>query len=452
VLAGMPNNPWPGASRKKKPTEPMEIDQLEQFFLAIENEIRLIGERILERRRLVVEGREKKFVPPANEWWHAYKPMSDRAIFFATMDKLFPATLEASNGPNSARHQDIAKRAHGGWVEIWKYFQPTPTDILVFCYWFAIQTRFNSSTIAKLNWADVARVSIFGIEYVMINGKKPRGTDPIAILPIDVGPGELSIVEVLGILAAHTERIRTRIPHHAQDRLFIYVGEYVREQNRKTERREKYLDDLTALQQKDFLKRFGFPDFTFKQIRATIIDEVHLRTGDILKAAAAGQHGVKVNWTHYTSGGTKRRYAERLGEVFLLRERWYQTDGVIDPRNRLLTQQMDRGAATPGFICLDPFDSPRPTQTKGKLCRAYGECPDCPLAAAKPNDPASVALYLGLDLSLRASRAEMHPQTWMTRWLPVHESLLALLQSVSDSVMRKAVAVSAKLPPIPKVG
>jgi hypothetical protein len=196
-----------------------------------------------------------------------------------------------------------------------------------------------------------------------------------------------------------------------------------------------------------FRKVNNLEHFTLSQLRPTLIDMTLFLNGDLAAAQALGNHRKPhTTWTFYTSSGVKKRFLERLGEVLVLRQRWIDTKGVIDPRR--LTQSQDKSAATPGFICLDPFDSPRKNQNKGRACKAYGECPSCPLAAADLGNASTVALYFALKYSIYKSQSSMSAQTWLLRWAPVLADLDALLEMIPQSMLESSKIFRFTLPSV----
>lgn len=259
---------------------------------------------------------------------------------------------------------------------------------------------------------------------------------------------------VLNLLEALTARIRPHVvdPRH-RDRLFIFMQP---DGNPRVPRAFGMVDGLDPSREvilrtvlAKFIEDNALERFALNQIRPTILDEIQVVTGDILTAVRVGQQkNPQTLWHHYTSDGTKQRYEERLGEVFMLRERWLATEGVIDPRTRIRTAGMDRGAATPGFFCFDPFDSPHPAQAKGRLCTAYGECPSCPLAAADVSDVTTVAMYLALEKAIYAAQGRVTPKAWLTRWAPVLINLDALLAHAPAFVRTQAAALAVNFPPV----
>jgi hypothetical protein len=450
AVSNIPLNPWPGLSKLRRPTERVQIEEIHALLAASEREIKAIQLRIQRRLELVSEGRGKRFVPPDTLKAHLYGSYVDEAIFMAALDDRFPGIFPIKNSPELKEFNHYFTELYGGWVSVWSHFFPTIHDLSPFVVWLAIHTAFNATTILELGWSNLERIDLLGVNVCRVHGSKRRAaTDPVHTFYENDIAGELSINFVLGVLAEHTARLRPHLDDHQKDLLFVYLGEFVRTRGKKTKQRAKAAT-AGLLKLDKFCKRHSLPPVTLRQIRATIVDEVHQNFG-LLAASRAAHNTPTVNWRHYTSGGTRQRYNEKLGRVLLLRERWFD-DSAFDPRTRLVSNSMDRGAATPGFICLDPLDSPMAGQKQGRLCRAYGECPACPMAGADPSDPHAVALYLSLQRAVFAGQTSTDSSGWMRRWQPVAAAITTLIKEVPADVLDSAKRLVVRLPPLPPVG
>lgn len=150
----------------------------------------------------------------------------------------------------------------------------------------------------------------------------------------------------------------------------------------------------------------------------------------------------------YLQSSAKLAEQEALGATQQRLQRFAKTLGKIDTRRSARTPSMDKDAATPGFTCADPFDSPRPGQAKGSLCDDYGGCPDCPHAAYDLAKPSAVALYGALRRALMASQDDLSPEAWRVRCQPQVAALDEMLQQVSSDVMEASAVFKLRLPPI----
>lgn len=197
---------------------------------------------------------------------------------------------------------------------------------------------------------------------------------------------------------------------------------------------------------KQFIADNGLPSFTLASIRPTIADLVDQLSGGDIKA----QQAVLNHWNaettddHYVSAASRDRRLERLAEIQNGRERFVATDGRADPRNG--SPGNTRRAATAGFECTDPYDSPRPGQQKGYLCAAWGDCAVCPRAAVNPRDPHALACLVRLDHALDAAREWLPPARWL-HWAGIQTALRGWIKKFSDSSVWLA-AEKVAIPPL----
>jgi hypothetical protein len=292
--------------------------------------------------------------------------------------------------------------------------------------------------------------SRFDLPVIRFIGPKGRGaSDPTVTLDASRVEG-VGIALILSVIDRLTARLRRTLDENHPDRTRLLL--HVPRRGRKVVKNwcDKDLSLYSAVAYnalKSFISDNRLAPFTLNQIKPTILDEAQLVSGDLLSATSLGRHrNPETAWNHYTSDGTRKRYLERIGEVYFLRERWQQSGGLIDPRLRFRTGDMDAGAATPGFLCFDPFDSPRPNQKNGRLCTAYGECPSCPLAAANGFHGPSAALYLGLRSAIFRSQETLSPRSWHSRWEPIMQDLDGLLSKLEPAILEEAVKLNITLP------
>ncbi len=468
VLERLVNGPWARAAsrivelvpsgparadKKVVPTEVLGMEQLLAIIGAAESEVLAVEQRFAKARVLLAEGRARLqdiggF--PSNT------PVDYRelAVCLAALDESCPGMFYDLRGiqarcPALAAAVQFTHRMGN----VASYFYPSARDLVPFALLLAITTVFNPDTILSLNWSDIDfDKTQAGVPAVEIMGAKGRAVrDLVRLLdPEAAVSSRLSLKQILICLREITERIRPHLaPEHA-DRLFVYVqqcGTRVPkgfgvdgETNQQPSQ-----DTVWGNALRNFIKDNKLPSFTLGQMRPTILDLVQFMDGSLEAARRVGNHGnAATTWTHYTSGGVRARYRERIGQVIVLRERWLQTGGDVDPRR--LPPGQDKGAATPGFSCLDPFDSQRPNQQPGNLCKDYGGCPSCPMAAAHPGNPLCVAYYTALEAAIYRSQGTMSARTWIERWTPVLADLAALRAWIPPDVLETSRDISIRLP------
>jgi hypothetical protein len=258
-------------------------------------------------------------------------------------------------------------------------------------------------------------------------------------------------VYVLAALEVYTRSLRDKVPAEVSGRIFLAVH------SRGAAALYTTNDGATGAFE-DALRQFcvehEIEPFSLQRLRSTSSEIVHeITDGDILAQNAALQHSPKnldLDAETYSSVRAVWRDTERLAKGMVFREAFIRSGGKVDARIALGDASRGLRAATPGFACVDIYDSPYPGQQKGAACAAYCMCPGCPLGAANVYDAFSVARLLQVEQALIKAHTVMNEERWMAdyadqldelrnRWLPL----------VRISIMKAARAL--ELPAIPEV-
>jgi hypothetical protein len=197
---------------------------------------------------------------------------------------------------------------------------------------------------------------------------------------------------------------------------------------------------------KAFFRDHGLTYHTFMQFRPTGLDIVDVEFGgDIRAKQAAGAHAkAQTTYQRYTTEAQMQRGDEVLAQLSAARERFRTTQGKSDPRRK--PEGADIGAATPGWTCADPYDSP--IYEKDKLCGGYGRCPACPLGSINPNDCYSAAQAFNLLDAIDKAVESMAPAAWLERYGPSRKALIEFwFPQIPDHVLEQVRHV--KLSPLP---
>lgn len=445
VFQAIPQRNWPGHSLKSEPNKYLDREHYERIIAAAEKEILELHAMLEETDALIEQGQHVLRSNAASGVKAFHK---DLPVCLATLDRL-PGLLPSSEQLKvENKPLYLAVERVFGRQRLLRRLHPSARELAPFAILLAVATAFNPTTILRLEKRNIVFDSRLGKPVLRFHGVKGRAAvDPI----VPVGVGDLSLKQIdLGamvrLLERYTARIRPRLPVEHRDRVFVFVPLKNSEGCRALlPYDDSHSDTAWKYALRSFCEDNSLEQFALEQIRPARSDEEQQRTGDIRSAAALLRHqSDRTTWHHYTSPRMRSGYKQRLGEVFMLRERWRETDGRIDPRSRASAE--DHGAATPGFTCLDPFSSPLPSQRVGRLCKAYGECPSCPLALANIGEPISVATYHGLQDSIIRSRDEMDEKAWAERWLPVLLDLRALLRNVPPQIQEASGRYTIQLP------
>lgn len=469
-----------GVKRKSTPTKVLTFEQLAQIVAACEAEILALRDRWIRRRNLLKHGHRlretgKGLERNPRERTEA-KSDDNLALCLALLDHDYPGAI-ANLSMLRAHDEHLLGRtveAAFGAGEIAGYFYPSSRDLVPLVVFLAIDTAFNPDAVLGLNWADINRkVDRLGqpsvqivvndstttddredstneSSQVKITGTKRRANRQLTRLldPTASASSQVSLNLVLDLLADMSARIRPHVQIEHADRVFLFVQQSRQKQPRgyAATKSGPSADKVWIFSISKFIEDNKLPEFSLKNLRATLMDFVQLRNrGDLEAARQVGNHASRITtWSHYTSDLVKNLLRENTGEVLLTRERWFKSGGKIDPRKA--PKAVDKGCATPGFGCLDPFDSPRPNQVNGRLCNAYGECSCCPLVKARPGNVTDVVHWEALERAIYRSAPSVGVPVWRARWAPILANLQALLTLVPDDVLAESRRFRVELP------
>ena len=452
--SGFPHNSWPGRSRKSIPTKVLSHPERHSLITACLREVKALREHLDERAGTLESGRailkhaRSIGIPPP------YR--TEIGVCAARMVEAFPSQLPMLSELRALdRGLSNAIVSKHGMLSVRRLLYASFRDLVPFVVLIAMKTAFNPDTILSLNWSQV-KISEDGRTITFL-GVKNRASNIQASVadvedfdldcPAELGE-KLALADVLEVLAQLTKHTRTILSHEDHsDRLFVgfssrgtTVKSFVHKDSPSADMAWKF-----SLQK--FIQENQLKPFTLQTLRFSEGEAEWRRTGDLLSVRdRLGHQSVATTRAHYTSDGMRRESQGRVAETQALYHRWAASDGRIDPRSQ---PEECRSAATPGFGCLNPFDSPRPAQRKGYLCTAYGECPACPLAQAWPQNVQAAAYYLALPKAIQDARlGRISPNQWVKKWPPILSSHNLLLEEIPNQVRSEAAKFRINLKPV----
>jgi hypothetical protein len=419
---------------ERQPREGLSNDVLLRIEQACLKEIDKTMALIEEGNRLLEDNKNRVPASPINS-----VPYYDLGVCLAAVVQEF--------GPIIPKIEDIHKKnrllayavkcVHKSEVMASRLY-PSPRSLLPFAIMLAARTFFNPDTVLGLTWSQIRErnwfygderwdIDISDVhERLIIGGKKARSRKlqmrsfPTRVVDPDNPP------VILRKLKQLTARLRAVTDPLYADRVFVYVPNTNGKRSAASygNGTSPLAGDITWQHSlKRFIQDHHLPPFTLVNLRFTGSDLVHeLTGGDVVAQQVVLNHrSPDTTHEHYTSASARQRNNESLARIQSMRVRWVATEGHRDVRGvkGLSTQR----AVTPGFECLDPYDSPQPGQLAGKLCDAYLACPRCPLAVLHRRDPLALAQLLKLETAFSNSQFEVTPQRWIQVLAPLREAV-----------------------------
>ncbi|MDD9727261.1 hypothetical protein PVV74_17515 [Roseovarius sp. SK2] len=453
--SGFPSNPWAGRTIKNKPTEvilPHEVDRILTACLA---DVAAIQKR-LDRNTSILEVGQCELDDARG--CDAAPDYSCLSVCAARIHEAFPDRL-ASLKDLSRLDRDLGNAVNRhGMRAIREVLYNTFEDLVPFVVLIGFKTIFNPDPLLSLEWNAIE--TSFDGSTLIFHTKKNRSnrtqtsTHNASEIAGDVRlPAEsgtpLGLQDLLNILKRLTLNSRAILANKTDDdRLFLGAPKWGGSVAKAFNHRGGPSNDIVWKKALGgFIERYDLAPFTLNLIRATGADQTRRYFGIFAQQERQGHSSPKTTWTFYTSDWVRKQGQDRIGETQELYARAAETHGRIDPRG--LGANGQQAAATPGFLCLDPYHSPRPAQESGKLCAAYGECPSCPLAAAQPRSDEAVARYLALRRAIyTAQHGRVSALQWKEKWVPILRDLEALLEQVPMATMNNAQRYHVTLPSV----
>lgn len=442
----VPANPWPLASReepRRGEVDAVSTEELMRFY-------RHCKETIAETIRVVERGWEEEAAfreaTPEDRKSAPSDSLISRGSVIARTKSVFGAALPERKQLKDLKHELFDDIESYGYRDLVRVLAPYAADLCPFVYYLLFVTGFNQQPLVDILVEDVEIKQSLGREVVKIasvknkalSAKFPNGKpikSSFVMSPDPTSPGR-----VLRFLLQWTAFLRSTSSHTATKWLFTFVP-----RNRaKPGALETYAQaekGRTAFERHttSFCKQGDFSWVGPRRIRnvsAEVADEV---TGGNVKAAAAFLHHSRTTTTqeHYQNAAVLARQDQRLAQGMSERERWVTSQGRVEPRN--VDRRHDRSAATPGFRCVDPTDSPLRSQIPGRLCVGYGECPSCPLAMVNLRNAHAAACLSAIKEKFEARRLEMGAHAFEARWGDSYRSLTVIwMPAFPDSVVEEA--------------
>jgi len=316
-----------------------------------------------------------------------------------------------------------------------------------------LSSSFNASTLLVTSQnAVIKNHGLYGRRRWQIRAAKPRakGRTQTRTFSVDLYSWA-NPVFLLSALEVYTATLRSLVAPELADRLIL----------------AKNAVGVTALYEKrygltssvdDALLKFcadhKIAAFPLNRLRPTSSDIVHqISNGDILRQVAALQHvtsSLDLTGETYQSAAAKRRDRERLARALTFREAFVRSRGKVDATVAFGNPRNGLRAATPGFACIDMFDSPLPHQRKGTPCTGYCLCPACPFGCANVFEPHSVARLKQVEGKLLKAKNTLPFERWTRDYQPQLEALQEeWLPRVTKSLLARASKII--LPDIPDI-
>lgn len=465
------SNPWPGASTRSNSKRVINADLMTRIRLACMSEVKEYKDKFEETLSIITSTGELKSLGDLDQVELLDMPLED-VLCYVAREVERNHTLRICDLPEKLAAA-IERKGLVLIEDIAPRFYPTARALVPVVLLMAIALSYNADTTRKATLDDFHYSDTLGrflvhrnsgsdgdgpgsasndskdeaIDEFVASAKKGRSRRKTQKVFIPVDDGIDNPAVLYEFTKSWTASIRKVAPAMVARHLFIFSTQ----KQRAGVVTYHGFDGITnastwGTELAKFRDDHQLEYFALEEIRPTVLDiAFQISGGDVRVVQIQANHqSSDTTYDSYTSDAEKQRGQERLGKVSLMRDRWRETQGVIDSRD--LDKQLDVNCATPGWRCLDPYDSP--FTAKGKLCSGYGHCPNCPLGSINLRSPLSCAYAFALLDAINRSQLTMPPEGWIARIAPIKEKIMKRwLPSFPPAVIEKAKGID--IPQLP---
>lgn len=319
------------------------------------------------------------------------------------------------------KHTELGRAADShGFLLIRRLVHPVANDVMPFFLLMAGHSGWNEQPLAHLAISRCEVKPLLGHLRLTMASDKLRANS-IVRRSFAITNNQLSPNEIVEFVKRWTKILRAVAPDAVQDDLWLhhvtkaganprdYIDSLAGRFNRTTTKPSSHVAY--------YCKKRGLKYTGLREMRLSFSELVSTATGGDVFALREllGHKRLTTQNAGYRTVEMRRRDAEALAGVQAARERFISSGGKIDTRTA--SEKRDRSAATPGFTCVDPFDSPRFGQRKGRMCDAYGHCPSCPMASSDPDEPYALARFVQLHDQYEQAKGKLGIGFWKAKYL-----------------------------------
>lgn len=303
----------------------------------------------------------------------------------------------------------------GGLWKITRPLQPRPRDVIPFVVLLGIYLQANTSPLLLLKRSGVVTKEVLEQLRTSFLLEKGRAKDYRRSFAND-DSDPLSPNSLIRFLDLWCARLHSGNPE-LKEFIFCFVSREGEARSYKPRNDIAYSNSLS-----DFIKAHGLEETNMRELRQTGLAVIRrLFRGDDRAAPVAGGHSLATHNKSYQDDDTRLQMSEEVAELMTSQGQFIESDGRIDHRGAIPNE--DVTAATPGWNCINVFDSPIAGQLRGKPCMAFGQCPNCALGQLNKNSPYSFGRVIQLRLEIDRSRDYLDWTRYVEVFLPVAEKL-----------------------------
>lgn len=381
-----PPNPWAKLVKEtRNSTKALENDLFVSLINYVENNLKLLLselERHLPQEAFggSVDEDGKHYI--GSEAYQAAARMIDKFGYVPQMNEVVSFLLEERAGNRVSSR--IKPR------DVLLCCGPDSKQLYLFFLYLLIYTAFNEQPIRDTELGDIESFELGGFIHTTFRNEKRRAGSAVRIKFVEDVNAKLSVARAISVLVTWTRQIRGVAQKDVKRRLLLYVTKSRQPQRSVASfasmRFDRAADAVMRNNSNRISKLLKGRFIGTRSVRLASAELLHdAFNGDLVLLSVALGHSSTITTDHnYRTLAARDADERRLAAALQLRERYLESEGLVDPRNSRDLSEVS--GATPGWGCMDNLDSPFLDQAKGRPCRAYPMCPACPLGVPLVKD------------------------------------------------------------------
>ena len=427
-----PYSPFPNRNKLSKKTAPLEPEFINTLIKCCERDIQEIWRNFDYARQVLAEP-SPNVEKGSLEWL---------LVEFNKYDGLIPMQTQL----HSDKRSDILywMMKHGGKRKLLSYLGPTSNTIFPYYLLILIHTAGNPEAVANLS-RDCLRPLPLTDDHESVVWDKGRSAHP-QIRSYSVRD-PFQPPKLIRQVKAMTERLQHKIQSEEKP-LFLYIS-YQGERVAKL-----YYRNLTRGPLSCWCRRHKVPEFSFDQIRTSVLNVTYRASRDIFQVQRMANHASLRTTVHYISQ-TKNAEENKAHMAHLQSswENWLTQEPAtsvkdIDEDIKIVNYE---NATAFGFQCKNPYQGIAPGSKKGKRCPAFTACLTCPNAVLLL-DVETLAHLLQARNHYLDYECRIHPSRWDDLYAPQLDIIeREILPRFDPELWEEAERLSKTLDPLPEL-
>ena len=427
-----PYSPFPNRNQLSEKKHPLEPEVIDTLIKCCERDIQDILRKFNRAQQILAEP-SQNYEKGSLEWL---------LVEVNKYDGLIPTHTQLLRDKRS----DILcwMMKHGGKKNLLSYLGLTSDTIFPYYLLILIHTAGNPEAVANLSRDCLRPLPLTDDQESVVWEKGRSAHQQIRSYSVR---DPFQPPKLIRQVKAMTERLQHKIQSE-EDPLFLFTS-YMGQRVAKL-----YYRNLSSGSLSRWCRRHNVPEFSFDQIRTSVLNVAYRKHRDIFQVQRIANHAslrTTVQYISHTKNAEENKaYMAHLQSSW---EKWLTQEPatiVKDIDENIKIDNYENATAL-GFQCKNPYQGIAPGSKKGKRCPAFTACFTCPNAVLL-SDVETLARILQARNHYLDYECRIHPSRWEALYAPQLGIIQReILPRFDPELWKEAERLSKTLHPLPEL-